>query len=886
MHITRLELQNIKSHRDSKYVFERGTTAIVGQNGAGKTTILEAIAWTLFDLIDYKKDDFVSRGQKKGSVRVSFISGADDREYEVFRDTGTSYYAYDPQLKTKIADKREEVQRFLWTHLGVEPGTDLKTLFRRAIGVPQGTATAIFLEAPLERRQAFDKLLKVEEYRQGAEKLRETEKYIETRIASVREKIARAEGQLERANETKIEHGELVNEIDRIRNDVSERDALLRDKKNELSMLEERARTIADLKSEVEKISSQMDSVRSLLTQASNSLKESLAALETLDRCRVGHEVHMDALERLKDLETKRVDREKLNTECTEVTGSLIRVASEIERLLEESARSDEARSKIEELTPMIAEQTRLENLRQALGDRAAEIKAAEESLKGVDAAIARLREAYKANRDALKKAEEGLESASKMESLQARDLTLGREIATLRSTIEYNDRFRAEIQKGLCPILSEKCLNLKPGQTLESFVAEGSAELTARLSELEDEVVSVRAELALSSAAQKIASSIDTFRTRDAEIAAEGKALKEERDRIVALIDGKDGVAEEAATIAKELSKLDNPSARLAVLREIADSSDVTKEKLSAARIVEENLLSRKNALESETDRFASLDEEIKDAFLKRDESEADHKNFIANEKLGAKRGELQLQISELEARLAELSDGHGKSSSALADVSAGYDVSLHINISEAVRADEALLIESRTQLRSCEERATRLAEELKKIEEVRESQQDEMREKDRLEEVLEVTAFIRDTLREAAPRVARNYVHHVSLEAAQMFREITGNPEFTLKWTEDYGIILEESGYERPFVSLSGGEQMVASLAVRLALLKQMSDIRLAFFDEPTTNMDADRRERLAEQISQITQRRTFEQLFVISHDDTFESYVDNLITVGDDF
>ncbi len=90
MHITRLELQNIKSHRDSKYVFERGTTAIVGQNGAGKTTILEAIAWTLFDLIDYKKDDFVSRGQKKGSVRVSFISGADDREYEVFRDTGTS----------------------------------------------------------------------------------------------------------------------------------------------------------------------------------------------------------------------------------------------------------------------------------------------------------------------------------------------------------------------------------------------------------------------------------------------------------------------------------------------------------------------------------------------------------------------------------------------------------------------------------------------------------------------------------------------------------------------------------------------------------------------------------------------------------------------------
>ncbi len=113
-------------------------------------------------------------------------------------------------------------------------------------------------------------------------------------------------------------------------------------------------------------------------------------------------------------------------------------------------------------------------------------------------------------------------------------------------------------------------------------------------------------------------------------------------------------------------------------------------------------------------------------------------------------------------------------------------------------------------------------------------------------------------------------------------MFREISGNAERTLKWTEDYGIILEEDGFERPFVNLSGGEQMAAALSVRLALLKQLSDVRLAFFDEPTTNMDAERRERLAEQISHITDRKTFDQLFVISHDDTFEGYVDNVISV----
>jgi DNA repair protein SbcC/Rad50 len=44
----------------------------------------------------------------------------------------------------------------------------------------------------------------------------------------------------------------------------------------------------------------------------------------------------------------------------------------------------------------------------------------------------------------------------------------------------------------------------------------------------------------------------------------------------------------------------------------------------------------------------------------------------------------------------------------------------------------------------------------------------------------------------------------------------------------------------------------------------------------------MDAARRERLAEQISHITERKTFDQLFVISHDDTFEGYVDNVVSV----
>ena len=72
-----------------------------------------------------------------------------------------------------------------------------------------------------------------------------------------------------------------------------------------------------------------------------------------------------------------------------------------------------------------------------------------------------------------------------------------------------------------------------------------------------------------------------------------------------------------------------------------------------------------------------------------------------------------------------------------------------------------------------------------------------------------------------------------------------------------------------------------MAAALSVRLALLKQLTDIRIAFFDEPTNNMDAERRENLAMQISRITH---FDQLFVISHDDTFDNFVDTVVAVGE--
>ncbi|MGB7924154.1 MAG: SbcC/MukB-like Walker B domain-containing protein, partial [Pyrinomonadaceae bacterium] len=181
--------------------------------------------------------------------------------------------------------------------------------------------------------------------------------------------------------------------------------------------------------------------------------------------------------------------------------------------------------------------------------------------------------------------------------------------------------------------------------------------------------------------------------------------------------------------------------------------------------------------------------------------------------------------------------------------------------------------------QLEAARLRASSLSAELVRLSEVRDQMREEFLAKERLEELNETTDFIRDVLKQAGPLVTESYLYNISIEANQLFREITGEAGRALRWSRDYEIMLEEEGHERSFQNLSGGEQMAAALSIRLALLKQLSDIRLAFFDEPTVNMDQERRERLAQQIGQV---QHFDQLFVISHDDTFEENVDHIIHV----
>ena len=880
MHISRIEIENIKSHTSSSFELTRGTTAITGPNGAGKSTIVEAVAWVLFDLLEYKKEDFVRRGAKKGSVNITLESGLDEREYIVFRDTGSAYHVIDPGLGLRIADKKEEVFRFLWQHLGLEPGTDLRSLFRQAIGVPQGTLTSIFLEGAVERKTAFDRLLKVEEYRQAAEKLRETSRFLDHGVGQAREAIARSEGILSRFEDIDAEHKASIKQMELISVEIAEnqrQQAALRERVDKQDAIE---KDVLARRAEFEQLKSKAEYSGAIVTRLQEEVAAGEKAASLLDTIRPLAERHVEIIGKLKELDRERAERDRIRTELLKVEAAIARVEVERKRLSEDLVSVQQSHADLIAVSALIKKQEELEAELELKRNNAAEARAASTRLNVITADLERLRDSYKTVQAQIQDIEAVVITAGELDRWEAQHSELTRHLAEMRATLDRDERFQSEIKNGLCPVLSQKCLNLAEGQTLQGFITSQFSEVKSHIAELEAKRQTVEGSLYKARAASAQVSTLEQLRKRLVEIGEDGTRLREERVVTEQKAGELSAIENDMRKIEAKLTELDDPRSRVRTIQKQIEREPIIRDALSDTESNLERLNSDRNIFAENMEPYSTLDENWAALSAERESTAEEYRVFIANEAAAAavpeRRQALQTAGAEHEQAERQLAE----SQKALTNSEAEYDSEKHAADRAALRELENSYHSAQARLEAAEQRAQKLGGELADFEEIRTSLRENFQEKERLEATAEATAFIRDTLKEAAPRVARNYVYHVSLEANQIFREISGNPEQTLKWNEDYSVGLEEDGYGRPFVSLSGGEQTAAALAIRLGLLKQLTDIRIAFFDEPTANMDAERRENLGQQISRIT---NFDQLIVISHDDTFDSYVDNVISLG---
>src|SRR5438132_235274 len=168
MQLLRLRLVNFRQHADTELEFGPGITGIIGPNGSGKTSILEAIAWALYGVQAVRGDkDSIRRLGAKGragvEVDLEFRLGA--HEYRVKRGLSTAVLHQDGQV---IANSLKAVTDKLERTLGMSHDEFFNTYF-----TGQKELAVMAALGKTERAAFLSRVLGYERLREAQERVRE-----------------------------------------------------------------------------------------------------------------------------------------------------------------------------------------------------------------------------------------------------------------------------------------------------------------------------------------------------------------------------------------------------------------------------------------------------------------------------------------------------------------------------------------------------------------------------------------------------------------------------------------------------------------------------------------------------------------------------------------
>src|SRR5437660_884069 len=168
MQLLRLRLVNFRQHADTELEFGPGITGIIGPNGSGKTSILEAIAWALYGVQAVSGDkDSIRRLGAKGragvEVDLEFRLGA--HEYRVKRGLSTAVLHQDGQV---IANSLKAVTDKLERTLGMTHDEFFNTYF-----TGQKELAVMAALGKTERAAFLSRVLGYERLREAQERVRE-----------------------------------------------------------------------------------------------------------------------------------------------------------------------------------------------------------------------------------------------------------------------------------------------------------------------------------------------------------------------------------------------------------------------------------------------------------------------------------------------------------------------------------------------------------------------------------------------------------------------------------------------------------------------------------------------------------------------------------------
>ena len=943
MIIEKIELENFRCHTKKEIELSKGINLILGRNGSGKSSILEAIGLVLLGEDNNRSIiDQVKLGEKSAQIIITFI-GNDGIRYKAERiykisgaknTTKTISRLYQDGSEYQLSEDKPNIEKICAELLGLEKNPNI--LYKNVVTAYQNKFVDMFSAKAGSNVDIINSIFDTEIYKNIAEKLRnikrdhyEVQQYsLEKLIESEKVKLIdenELESQIKEYNAV-INTGEIeikalesdtkdrenaISELIELKNKIkqliiqAENNSKFRESKNKdriaiIQKIEDAAKAIEIVKNnkpgyerhlELSKEIAELDKAINELDKIEKKLQKNLANINTVKQNSIKAETDLANYNQLLKTDSEEIEaiKEKLAT----INADSIKYSEEL------SIRENELKSEQEKKISIEKEISKLKEIELKLHTLQAKLE---------DKRITKSAEEYNSIIEDLQDAENSLAEKKKEKD------RLNSEIKTIKARIKDNDEAAKELATGLCPILKENCKNISAESNAEYF--------KIKKHELQSEIDK------LATIIETEYSNIEKLITDNQNAAANAKSEKQATERIIAeinLLKQQIELTAKDKTIAELefeqlLSKLeietkneqtkDNLVERITskiteIKTEIGKVSAIISEQkkniaeldrkrksyqISIAKYQSEINICSKNIelftaeidkLETENNDFANRLENFESIKAERrnksEEAEllrANSELYTANLKLSETKPELETEKAKIETEIAEFSEKILELEATLSELKPKYSeqklaeleiakAELEIKLKELSNALEHSRIQLALSIQSQEQNSKR-QEEIA----INEKALSIIRRK------IELSEKFRTNLQEMSREIAKRRLQQIELTATENYKVLSGKAE-RIEWTTEgktYAVrLISPDGKVRTFEMLSGGEQVSVALSLRSALASLLTRSKFAIFDEPTINLDTERRTALSENLHKMLE--TMEQSIIVTHDGNFE-------------
>ncbi|WP_320950724.1 SMC family ATPase [Fusobacterium sp.] len=919
MIIKKVQLENYRSHSNTTVEFTKGVNLILGKNGRGKTSILEAISTVMFNTKDRTGKEtgksYIKFGEKSSKVDIDFIAN-DGREYNL----KTEFFKTKPKkqtLKDIIGSEYDgDIQEKLEELCGIKKG--FEETYENIVIAKQNEFINIFKAKPKDREEIFNKIFNTQIYKEmydsflkeAVDKYKEKVKDLEKEITFLKENMEDKEQITNFLKEEKEVEKNLQDNFKNI-NVVS---------KNLENEIKDYETTEIELNNLIKNIKDEENKIKKYLSLLKENIVEAKQAKKSKIIIKESEKSYLEYLEienRLKNLRENLdnlLEEQKLNIqyqnniEKLELSNKNLKV--DISNLEENISKNSEKKENLEsEISSLKIKEEDLDlklKIYITLLDKLEKLedfkdKKLEDKLKKTTEIDILKKELVSKNglfktiniEELEKKLYDFQELEKELKLLEEQKIIFETEIKTLKKSSK-------ELSNKICPFLNEKCQNLEDKEAEDYF----SSKISIKTEDLEnlkkniEEKTQILVEKVVFEDKKKQYFELEKS-IKDLELSLKNEEinLKEiELDiknldmNIQKLIENQEFqnsqmLREKKKELEVELRNL-NLDEKREILKNLLENLEREKEKiLKNQNSIESNLKEideySKKIKEDTNKNIENIKSEIKTFENKLDDLKNPYNEYLKNNVLAEDLENLLIKVDKNIKELYSLRTDKNLLKEKVSDLEEKIK---NIKIAELKEKYDIIkdeLNEINKKLGSSQEKIENYKKILEKISSQEEKQKKLLTEFKKLENKFNKASLIRNEIGQMGRAISKYMLSGISNIASVNFNKITGRTE-RIEWSNEekdkYAVYLVGQERKIAFEQLSGGEQVSVAIAIRGTMTEYFTNSKFMILDEPTNNLDTERKKLLAEYMGEIL--NNLEQSIIVTHDDTFREMAEKII------